>query len=111
MAYYPKVVKLYEAGGSLIDPQLQKVSIPFPFGSLAAYLGVPKSSSKLPAVILAGGADGWREEYLPATLAFLSRGFAVLNVDAPGQGAARLFARRPCQWRSKGSSPLRSMFC
>lgn len=91
MAYYPKVVNLYEAAGRLMSPPMKRVSIRSSYGSLPAYLSVPTGRARLPAVILAGGADGWREEYLPITLKFLERGFAVLNVDAPGQGAARLF--------------------
>lgn len=94
MAYYPKVVSLFEAGGKLMSPPLKRVSIRSPFGSLRAYFSVPPGRSTLPAVILAGGADGWREEYLPVTLKFLERGFAVLDVDAPGQGAARLFQKK-----------------
>jgi len=91
MAYYPKVVSLYETAGRLMSPPWKRVSIGSSYGSLPAYLSVPTGRGRLPAVILAGGADGWREEYLPITLNFLERGFAVLNVDAPGQGAARLF--------------------
>lgn len=93
MVYYPKVVNLFEAAGRLMTPAMKRVSIRSPFGSLHAYLSVPAGRDTLPAVILSGGADGWREEYLPITLKFLERGFAVLNVDAPGQGAARLFKK------------------
>src|SRR3990172_8873785 len=91
MAYYPKVVNLFETAGKLMSPPMKRASIRSSYGSLPAYLSVPAGRGRLPAVILAGGADGWREEYLPITLIFLERGFAVLNVDAPGQGAARLF--------------------
>ncbi len=91
MAYYPRIVALYETAGKLMSPPWKRVSIRSPFGSLPAYLCLPSARGKLPAAILAGGADGWREEYLPITLTLLERGFAVLNVDAPGQGAARLF--------------------
>jgi pimeloyl-ACP methyl ester carboxylesterase len=91
MAYYPKVVNFYETAGKLMSPPIRRASIRSSYGSLPAYLSVPAGRGRSPAVILAGGADGWREEYLPITLNFLERGFAVLNVDAPGQGAARLF--------------------
>lgn len=94
LAYYPRVVRLYESACRLMDPPWKTVSIRSPFGSLPAYLCAPPGKAKRPAVILAGGADGWREEYLPATLAFLARGFAVLNADAPGQGAARLMRKK-----------------
>jgi len=93
MAYYPKVVNLFETAGKLMSPPMKRASIRSSHGSLPAYLSVPAGRGRLPAVILAGGADGWREEYLPITLNFLERGFAVLNVDAPGQGAARLFRK------------------
>ena len=93
MACYPKVVSLFETAGKLMSPPLERVSIRSSYGPLHAYLSVPAGRGRLPAVILAGGADGWREEYLPITLIFLERGFAVLNVDAPGQGAARLFRK------------------
>jgi len=93
MAYYPKVVKLYETAGKLMSPPVKRASIRSPYGALPAYFSVPAGRGRLPAVILAGGADGWREEYLPITWNFLERGFAVLNVDAPGQGASRLFRK------------------
>lgn len=93
MAYYPKVVRLYETAGKLMSPPMKRASIRSFYGALPAYFSVPAGRGRLPAVILAGGADGWREEYLPITLNFLERGFAVLNVDAPGQGAARLFRK------------------
>ena len=93
MAYYPKVTRLYETAGKLMEPAMQTVSIRSPQGTLPAYFSIPAGGGRFPAVILVGGADGWREEYLPSTVALLKRGFAVLNVDAPGQGAARLLRK------------------
>lgn len=94
MAYYPKVMKLYETAGKLMEPPMKAISIRSPHGSLPAYLSLPPGTGKFPAVVLAGGADGWREEYVPITLVLLERGLAVLNLDAPGQGAARLLRKK-----------------
>lgn len=94
MAYYPKVMKLYETAGKLMDPPMKALSFRSPHGKLPAYLAFPPGRGKFPAAILAGGADGWREEYAPVTRALLERGLAVLNVDAPGQGAARLLRKK-----------------
>lgn len=73
--------------------QVQRFELPFGKGVLPVYLHTPPGhrEGRLPTILASGGMDS-RKELLVAQYGerFLSRGFAVLAVDGPGQGEAPL---------------------
>jgi pimeloyl-ACP methyl ester carboxylesterase len=61
--------------------------------SYTGYLGRPGGEGPFPLVVAPGGYDSTAEELYPTLAAGVSRGYAVLAFDGPGQGGT-LFDRR-----------------
>ena len=73
----------------LMEHPIEKVKIPYEGSELDAYFASPNGHGPFPAIIMIGGYDGTMEEsYFGGGTAALNRGYAVLLVDGPGQGAA-----------------------
>jgi 2,6-dihydroxypseudooxynicotine hydrolase len=75
---------------------MERVSIPFDTIEMAGYLRVPPGAKKPPCVVLLGGLDTTKEDYLTIADYCLQRGLATLAFDGPGQGET-LFEMR---WRT-----------
>jgi dienelactone hydrolase len=88
---YHMLIQTFGAAGALDKPSIQKVSIPYRNGELCGWIMLPFEIEAPPVVIVIGGFDGWREEYHSGAQYLVERGIAVLLVDGPGQGEARLF--------------------
>ncbi|MBB1040450.1 MULTISPECIES: alpha/beta fold hydrolase [unclassified Dietzia] len=73
----------------LMDHPFEQVAIPYEWTELDGYVATPPGPGPFPTVILVGGYDGTMEEtYVAGGVAALRRGYAVLMMDGPGQGAA-----------------------
>jgi dienelactone hydrolase len=75
-----------------MTPTFVPVEVPYEDCSLPGYLCVPETSSKngVPVVIDFGGIDAWAEEqYFKIGAALVERGYGVLLLNGPGQGAAK----------------------
>lgn len=89
--YHERKRACYTRYAELADHHVEAVSIPFPGawrGSLPAWFHLPPgyTGGRLPVVVAVPGMDSFKE----ATVAlhgdrFLSRGFAVLAIEGPGQ--------------------------
>ena len=90
---YRRARDVFTRGAALAAPPYEKVAVPFGEGLLHGWLMRPQAAVHPPAVILFGGADGWREEYHDAGRALLERGMAALLLDGPGQGETRIVGR------------------
>ena len=90
IAIYRRALEAFSSGAALADPPYEKVAIPFAGSALHGWLMRPASIDRPPAVIIFGGADGWREEYHDGACALLARGVAALLLDGPGQGETRI---------------------
>jgi len=89
---YRKLIRDFIGAGALSDPPVEHVEIDYAGGALCGWLLRPPLPVGLPpVVIVAGGFDGWREEYHVGASYLLDRGIAVLLIDGPGQGESRLF--------------------
>ena len=67
----------------------RKLSIPWKGDSFTGWLLLPTSAEAVPpwtTLVIPGGADSGKEEYLHYARHFLSRGFAVLVMNDPGVG-------------------------
>lgn len=88
---YRESVSAFERALPLLDHGAQRVEVPYLDTSLPGYLFMPTqyADGPVPLVIQMGGADATSEElYFFCTRSFVQRGYAVLSVDAPGQGLA-----------------------
>ena len=79
-----------------LEVPMERFAIPFETISMAAYLRVPPGIKKAPCVILLGGLDTTKEDYLSVSDHCAKRGLATLAFDGPGQGET-LFEMR---WRT-----------
>jgi alpha-beta hydrolase superfamily lysophospholipase len=87
---YEKVVRSFTNAMALESPTPLKVEVPFRGGSICGWLLSPMRMERPAAVVVFGGADGWRESYYPIAKQLLARSLAVCLLDLPGQGETRL---------------------
>lgn len=86
-------VRCFMEAARRMKPEFVAVEVPFEQTSLPGYLCVPDSpdGDEVPAVIDFGGIDAWAEEqYFKIGSALVERGYAVLLLNGPGQGAAKM---------------------
>ncbi len=69
-----------------LDPDAERVEIPFDGGKLAGNLRRPASVATPPLVLLLAGLDSTKEEFFHWEETFLRRGLATFSLDGPGQG-------------------------
>lgn len=83
--YRTKCWQAYEQLATLVEPQAQRVTIPFQNMTLPGYLRIAHAGA--PCVILLGGFEYAKEAELhQCGEYFLQRGMSVLCFDGPGQG-------------------------
>lgn len=88
---YRAALDAFAAAARLDDPPTTPLAIPWQGAELRAWLMLPPATPRPPAVIIFGGADGWKEEYHAGAQHLLDRGVAALLLDGPGQGESRMF--------------------
>lgn len=99
----------YQAWGAHSGHVVERVDIPFGTGALAAWFHRPAglTTEPLPTLLACGGMDAPREVIVArAGDPWLTRGFAVLAVDGPGQGetAIRGVHVTPTAWVEAGQA-------
>jgi alpha-beta hydrolase superfamily lysophospholipase len=88
---YRKLIDTFGTAGTLDNPPIEHQDVETPTGLVSGWLMRPAAVETPPAVLIAGGFDGWREEYFVGARYLLDRGIAVYLADGPGQGESRLF--------------------
>ena len=91
-AVHDRKVAVFKRAAPLFDPPLERVAIPFDEIVLPGYLRVPRVRTKAACVILLGGLDTTKEDYMVVNDLCAERGLATLAFDGPGQGEV-LFER------------------
>lgn len=81
-----KMLECHDRVLPLMEPPVEKVSIPFPDADLTGLLSVPGKGGPWPLVLLLPGLDSTKETRHGGRGPFLRRGMAVLSLDGPGQG-------------------------
>ena len=88
-----KVGKLFRQAVPLMEGQVHSLSIPYEEYALPGYLYLPPEGrgipgrSKIPILLVCGGADSCQEElYFMNPAAGPGLGYAVVTFDGPGQG-------------------------
>jgi len=90
IAVYERALDAFTRGARLSDLPHDKVAIPYAGQTMTGWLIRPAGVTRPNAVIVFGGADGWREEYHEGSLSLVGQDLAVLLLDGPGQGETRL---------------------
>jgi len=83
---HDRKVAVFQRAAALLDPPLERVTIPFDGIELPGYLRLPAGKTRPPCVILLGGLDTTKEDYLSVNDLCVERGLATLAFDGPGQG-------------------------
>lgn len=79
----------YQLAGTLTQPKLQIVKVPYQGKQMQCYLHLPKSDQPVPLVIIAGGGDALQTDYFRIFQNYLEpAGIGLLTVDMPGIGYA-----------------------
>jgi 2,6-dihydroxypseudooxynicotine hydrolase len=86
----------FKRAAPLFATPMERVEIPFDGIKMAAYFRVPAGVKNPPCVILLGGLDTTKEDYLTIADYCLNRGLATLAFDGPGQGETQFEMR----WRT-----------
>jgi pimeloyl-ACP methyl ester carboxylesterase len=69
-----------------LDPDAERVEIPFDGAGLAGNLRRPPAVERPPLVLFLPGLDSTKEEFFGWEDVFLARGLATFSLDGPGQG-------------------------
>ena len=85
-AAHDRKVAVFKKAAGLFDSPMLRVEISYGDVSLPAYLRLPKGIAKAPCVILLGGLDTTKEDYMVVNNLCAERGLATLAFDGPGQG-------------------------
>ena len=85
-ATHDRKVAAFRRAAPLLDPPLTPVQIVFEGIELPGYLRLPAKRKNPPCVILLGGLDTTKEDYLGVNDLCVERGLATLSFDGPGQG-------------------------
>lgn len=85
---HDRKVAVFKRAAPLLDPPLEPVKIPFEGIEMPAYLRVPGGRTRPSCVILLGGLDTTKEDYMVVNDLCVERGLATLAFDGPGQGEA-----------------------
>lgn len=85
---YEKELKSYSRGIVLYENiKAEKVEISYKNSKMTGWMYIPKLAlADVPVILTIGGLTGFKEELHSVAMMLVERGFAVLNVDGPGQG-------------------------
>jgi 2,6-dihydroxypseudooxynicotine hydrolase len=80
-----RAVEVYRKALPHLDPNGERLEIPFEGHIVPANFRRPKSQDRPPLVLLVPGLDSSKEELFAIEEEFLRRGMATLTIDGPGQ--------------------------
>ncbi len=83
---HDRKVAAFARAAPLFDEPFERVEIPFEDIRMGAYFRAPAGVARPPCVILIGGLDTTKEDYLTVNELCVRRGLATLAFDGPGQG-------------------------
>ena len=104
-AAHQRVVQCYQAAGTMFDPPLERIEIPFAGATMIGNLRRPRSVQHPAVAILLPGLDACKEELHAWSEAFVRRGLATLAIDGPGQGETAFKLPITTEW-GKSSGPF-----
>lgn len=79
-------IAAYSKGLKHFATPIERVGIPYKGITMPAYFRIPKGVDKPACVVLLGGLDTTKEDYLVVSDLLIARGIATIGFDGPGQG-------------------------
>jgi 2,6-dihydroxypseudooxynicotine hydrolase len=79
---------LFRQAAPLMAYPATPINIPFRQGSLPGYVRIPDGAGRHPCVVLIGGLDATKEDFIQFSDLCIHRGLATFVFDGPGQGEA-----------------------
>jgi dienelactone hydrolase len=98
LAAHRRMLACYQAAAAMVDPPVERITIPFGSAELAGNLRRPAHTARPPVAIILPGLDACKEELHTWCDAFLRRGVATLALDGPGQGETAFKLPITAQW-------------
>lgn len=92
---HERKVAAFHNAAPLLNPPIELVTVPFEGIEMAAHFRLPKNVKAPPCVVLMGGLDTTKEDYIIVNNLCVERGMATLAFDGPGQGETQFKMR----WR------------
>jgi dipeptidyl aminopeptidase/acylaminoacyl peptidase len=86
MSASQKAVEAFAKGLKLLDPNGERVEIPFDGATMVGTFRRPNGADRPPLILLLPGLDSTKEEFFYWENIFLKRGLATFSLDGPGQG-------------------------
>jgi len=83
---HKKKLAAYAKALPLLQPEVERIEVPFEGMRLAGYLRRPAGATRPPVIIIYNGFEGVKEESERRTSELLARGLATLTWDGPGRG-------------------------
>ena len=83
---HDRKVAAFARAAPLFEEPFERVEIPFENIRMGAYFRAPRGVARPPCVVLLGGLDTTKEDYLTVNELCVRRGLATLAFDGPGQG-------------------------
>jgi len=87
---YENGLEAFRRYGSLLDPPVETIRIPFEGDEIVAYLRLPRGTDPAPLVFGMNGLDSRKEEVMYLSDDYVRNGVAAFAVDMPGTGEAPL---------------------
>ena len=105
---HDKKVMAFARAASLFEDPFERIEIPFDGVRMGAYFRAPRGIERPPCVILMGGLDTTKEDYLTINDLCIRRGLATLAAGAALLATARIHVRRPFRWCPAAHSTMTS---
>lgn len=95
MKCYKGALRTFLKAAPYLDPQLERVEIPFEGKKVVGYMQIPKGTTRPPLVMHWGGVDGWKEDRRSNSELLHKEGLATFTIDMPGAGENPCLGQEP----------------
>lgn len=97
LASYEKELVAYQRFGTLANPAIELVTVPFEgregeASEITFYVRIPEGVQNPPVVVMWGGVDAWKEEMTILTEGLAKEGLATIAMDNVGTGQSPIKA-------------------
>ncbi len=83
---YERGIEAFMRYGSLLEPAIERITIPFEGSEIIAYIRVPDTAEPPPIVFGMNGLDSRKEGVMDGSQNYINNGVAAFAIDMPGTG-------------------------
>jgi len=89
---YERALNAFRHYGSLLDPPVEVLHIPFEGKEITGYIRMPKLSGPAPMILMINGTDSRKEDEVEGRESVFRAGIGIVAVDMPGTGESPVTA-------------------